>query len=73
MSAPAKAAPDQFTGKTAWARNLAAPVRGFLSTETGGAIVLLAAAVAALAMGELAVVGLVRVVLDDEALDHARQ
>jgi Na+/H+ antiporter NhaA len=48
MSAPAKAAPDQFTGKTAWARNLAAPVRGFLSTETGGALVLLAAAVAAL-------------------------
>jgi Na+/H+ antiporter NhaA len=48
MSAPAKAAPDQFTGKTAWARNLAAPVRGFLSTETGGAIVLLAAAAAAL-------------------------
>jgi Na+/H+ antiporter NhaA len=48
MSAPAKAAPDQFTGKTAWARNLAAPVRGFLSTETGGAIVLVAAAVAAL-------------------------
>jgi Na+/H+ antiporter NhaA len=48
MSAQAKAAPDQFTGKTAWARNLAAPVRGFLSTETGGAIVLVAAAVAAL-------------------------
>jgi Na+/H+ antiporter NhaA len=48
MSAPAKAAPDEFTGKTAWARNLAAPVRGFLSTETGGALVLLAAAVAAL-------------------------
>jgi Na+/H+ antiporter NhaA len=48
VSAPAKAAPDQFTGKTAWARNLAAPVRGFLSTETGGAIVLLAAAAAAL-------------------------
>jgi Na+/H+ antiporter NhaA len=45
---PAKAPPDQFTGKTAWARNLAAPVRGFLSTETGGALVLLGAAVAAL-------------------------
>ena len=48
MSAQAKAEPDQFTGRTAWARNLAAPVRGFLSTETGGAVVLLAAAVAAL-------------------------
>ena len=44
----ARAGPDEFTGKTAWARNLAAPVRGFLSTETGGALVLLAAAAAAL-------------------------
>jgi Na+/H+ antiporter NhaA len=35
-------------GRTAWARNLAAPVRSFLSTETGGAFVMLAAAVAAL-------------------------
>jgi Na+/H+ antiporter NhaA len=38
-----------FTGRTAWARNLAAPVRAFLSTETGGAAVLVAATVAALA------------------------
>ena len=30
-----------YTGRTAWARNLAAPVRDFLGTETGGAIVLL--------------------------------
>src|SRR6266576_7228145 len=37
------------SGRTAWARNLAAPVRDFLNTETGGAIVLLAATVAALA------------------------
>src|SRR5438034_8364825 len=37
-----------FTGRTAWARNLAAPVRDFLSTETGGAVVLLCATVAAL-------------------------
>ncbi len=37
-----------FGGRTAWARNLAAPVRSFLSTETGGAFVLLAAAVVAL-------------------------
>src|SRR6266576_2887666 len=37
-----------LTGRTAWARNLAAPVRDFLSTESGSAIVLLGAAVAAL-------------------------
>ena len=42
-----------FTGRTAWARNLAAPVRDFLSTETGGAAVLLAAAVAALVWANL--------------------
>jgi Na+/H+ antiporter NhaA len=35
-------------GRTAWARNLAAPVRSFLSTETGGAVVLLAATIVAL-------------------------
>ena len=35
-------------GRTAWARNLAAPVRDFLNTETGGAAVLLCAAIAAL-------------------------
>jgi Na+/H+ antiporter NhaA len=34
--------------RTAWARNLAAPVRGFLQAETGGAVVLVLAAVAAL-------------------------
>jgi Na+/H+ antiporter NhaA len=39
---------EGFTGRTAWARNLAAPVRGFLSTESGGAAVMLAAVVAAL-------------------------
>ena len=37
-----------YGGRTAWARNLAAPVRSFLSTETSGAVVMLAAAVAAL-------------------------
>src|SRR4051794_15713424 len=36
------------TGRTAWARNLAAPVRDFLNTETGGAVALLCAALAAL-------------------------
>jgi Na+/H+ antiporter NhaA len=38
-----------FTGRTAWARNLAAPVRDFLSTETGSAAFLLCGAIAALA------------------------
>jgi Na+/H+ antiporter NhaA len=37
-----------YGGRTAWARNLAAPVRSFLSTEQGGAIVMLGAAIAAL-------------------------
>jgi Na+/H+ antiporter NhaA len=37
-----------YTGRTAWARNLATPVRDFLGTETGSAIVLLAATVGAL-------------------------
>ena len=37
-----------FTGKTAWARSLQTPLREFLRTETGGSVVLLAAAVAAL-------------------------
>jgi Na+/H+ antiporter NhaA len=44
--ATAQATP--LTGHTAWARNLAAPVRDFLSTETGSAIVLLTATIAAL-------------------------
>jgi Na+/H+ antiporter NhaA len=37
-----------FSGHTAWARNLDTPLREFLRTETAGAIVLLAAALAAL-------------------------
>src|ERR687897_2130755 len=41
--------PGLLTGRTAWARNLAAPVRDFLNTETGSAVVLLAATGAALA------------------------
>jgi Na+/H+ antiporter NhaA len=28
---------DAFSGRTAWARNVAAPIRDFLSTESGGA------------------------------------
>jgi Na+/H+ antiporter NhaA len=44
----AEADATTYTGRTAWARNLAAPVRSFLSTETGGASVLVVASVAAL-------------------------
>ncbi len=35
-------------GRTAWARNLAAPVRSFLSTETAGALAMLVAVLVAL-------------------------
>jgi Na+/H+ antiporter NhaA len=42
------AEPARFTGRTAWARSLETPLRAFLRTETGGAAVLLGAAVAAL-------------------------
>ena len=38
----------RFSGRTAWARNLGAPLRDFLRTETGGAVVLLLATIAAL-------------------------
>jgi Na+/H+ antiporter NhaA len=38
----------RFTGRTTWAPRLQTPLREFLRTETGGAAVLLAAAVAAL-------------------------
>ncbi len=43
------AAGRSFSGRTAWARNMQTPLRTFLRTETGGAAVLLAMAVAALA------------------------
>src|SRR5437870_37490 len=58
-AAPAAAVPEPeepaapYSGRTAWARSLAAPVRDFLSTETGSAAVLLAAAVVALAWANL--------------------
>jgi Na+/H+ antiporter NhaA len=48
VSEPVGAEATAFASRTAWARNLAAPVRSFLATETGGAIVMLAAAVVAL-------------------------
>ncbi|HEU5158972.1 MAG TPA: Na+/H+ antiporter NhaA [Streptosporangiaceae bacterium] len=43
-----QAAATPFSGRTAWARNLRTPLREFLRTETGGAMVLLAATLAAL-------------------------
>ncbi len=42
-----------FSGRTAWARSLQAPLRDFLTTETGSASVLLAAALAALAWANI--------------------
>jgi Na+/H+ antiporter NhaA len=42
------AAAAPFAGRTAWARNLEEPLRSFLRTETGGAAMLLVAAVTAL-------------------------
>ncbi len=45
----AKRRDTPYMGRTAWARNLAAPVREFMTTETGGAAALLAAAIVALA------------------------
>jgi Na+/H+ antiporter NhaA len=48
MASRATALTRPFTERTAWARNLAAPVRDFLSTEAGGAVALLGAALAAL-------------------------
>ena len=48
MYEPDKRRMPSFSERTAWARNVAAPVRDFLTTETGGAVVLLWATVAAL-------------------------
>jgi Na+/H+ antiporter NhaA len=48
MAARSSVLTRPFTERTAWARNLASPVRDFLSTESGGAVALLGAAVAAL-------------------------
>jgi Na+/H+ antiporter NhaA len=39
---------SRFTGRTAWARSVQTPLREFLRTETGGAAILLAAALTAL-------------------------
>jgi Na+/H+ antiporter NhaA len=48
MATGTRRLPRPFTERTAWARNLAAPVRDFLSTEAAGAVALLGAALAAL-------------------------
>jgi Na+/H+ antiporter NhaA len=48
LSEAAPGAAERLRGTTAWARNLGAPLRDFLRTETGGAMALLVAAVAAL-------------------------
>ncbi|HVX34559.1 MAG TPA: Na+/H+ antiporter NhaA [Solirubrobacterales bacterium] len=47
-------AAEQTNGRTAWARNLATPVRDFLGTETGSALVLVGAVVAALIWANVA-------------------
>jgi len=47
--AEAGAAAPELTGRTAWRRNLALPVREFLGTEVGSSLVLLGATIAALA------------------------
>ena len=47
MASETQASP--FSGRTAWARSVQTPLREFLRTETGGAAVLLGAAIAALA------------------------
>jgi Na+/H+ antiporter NhaA len=48
MSLGVSAPSGPFRGRTAWARNLASPVRNFLSAEVAGAVVLLCAVVVAL-------------------------
>ena len=48
MTTDPDAVPATYAGRTAWARSLAAPVRDFLGTETGGASVLLAGTIIAL-------------------------
>jgi Na+/H+ antiporter NhaA len=47
-AAETEARSGPFAGRTAWARNLEAPLRDFLRTETGSAAILLVGAVAAM-------------------------
>jgi Na+/H+ antiporter NhaA len=48
VSAESASRSESFVARTAWARNLEAPLRDFLQTESGSAAVLLAATIAAL-------------------------
>jgi Na+/H+ antiporter NhaA len=48
VSSTARDGRASFSERTAWARSLETPLRAFLRTETGGAVVLLAATLAAL-------------------------
>jgi Na+/H+ antiporter NhaA len=48
-AAEAEETPGGLAGRTAWARNLEAPLRDFLRTQSGSAAILLAGALAALA------------------------
>jgi Na+/H+ antiporter NhaA len=48
VSAESAGRSETFVARTAWARNLEAPLRDFLRTETGSAAVLLAATIAAI-------------------------
>ena len=49
MADVTESAPAPLSGRTAWARNLEAPLREFLRTETGSAAILLGATLIALA------------------------
>lgn len=51
--AGSRAQAGRFTARTAWARSVAAPLRSYLETEAGSAVVLLAATVAALVWANL--------------------
>src|SRR5579871_642995 len=53
MAVSGEAQTRTFGGRTAWARNLGAPLRDFLSTQTGGAAVMALATLAALVWANL--------------------
>ncbi len=50
---PEAGSAEAFTGRTAWARDMAAALRAYLQTEVGSAVVLLAAAVVGLIWANL--------------------
>src|SRR5437762_7723143 len=51
----------EYSGRTAWVRNLETPLRSFLRTETGSAAVLLAATIASLVWANIDVASYERV------------